>query len=110
MDLIIDGKTTDLSLTPEGIVQEIIQNVKTIISTVKGSVVLDRDFGIDSNLIDCTSVSGKSKLMIYIIESLQELEPRVEINSIDFIQDEENADEGIFFPKLEVHIKDEYIA
>lgn len=109
MNLTIDGGNIDFTLTPQKTVLEIIQNIKVIISTIKGSVVLDRGFGIDSELIDCTSISGKGKLMIYIIESLQEFEPRVEINSIDFIQDKENADKGIFFPKLEVHIKDEYI-
>ncbi len=110
MNLTIDGENFDFTLTPQETVFEIIQNIKTIISTVKGSVVLDRGFGIDGELIDCTSVSGKSKLMIYIIESLQEFEPRVEVVSIDFAEDRENIDKGIFFPKLEVYIKDEYIS
>ena len=41
----------DVNFSPKGI-EEIIQNVQTIVTTEKYSVPLDRDFGINMNLVD----------------------------------------------------------
>ena len=41
-----------LNFKPDSVQVEVLQNVKTILTTAKGSVPLDRDFGINTYLID----------------------------------------------------------
>ena len=43
---------SEIVLFPENVLIEIIQNIKTILTTLQGTVPLDRDFGIDGTLID----------------------------------------------------------
>lgn len=102
--------SNNITLTPKNVVEEIIQNINIIVTTVQGNVPLDRKFGIDGEIIDAQAIKGKSKLMIYILESVQDFEPRAEVTSIDFIPDIESIGKGRLIPKLEVRIKDEYIS
>lgn len=108
--MFITVDSNNITLTPKNFVEEIIQNVNVIASTVIGSVPLDRKFGISGEIIDTSSVKGKSKLMIYLLESVQDFEPRIEVMAIDFIEDVKSAEKGTLIPRLEVRIKDEYIS
>lgn len=108
--MIITVNSDNITLTPRNIVEEIIQNINIIVTTVMGNVPLDRKFGIDGKIIDDSSISGKGKLMISIIESIQDFEPRVEVTAVDFEENYEKAKDGMLIPKLEVKIKDEYIS
>ncbi len=107
--MIITVDSEDITLTPENLAEEIIQNVNIIAATVAGNVPLDRKFGIAGEIIDASTIRGKSKLMIYLLESIQDYEPRIEVVAIDFIEDAEKAERGTLIPRLEVRIKDEYI-
>ena len=42
----------DVDFNPASVVAEVLQNVRTILSTRKGSVPLDRDFGISWEYLD----------------------------------------------------------
>ncbi len=108
MYITVDSK--NITLTPKNLIEEITQNVSVIVSTVMGNVPLDRKFGISGEIIDTSSVKGKSKLMIYLLESVQDFEPRIEVTAVDFIEDIKSAAEGTLIPRLEVRIKDEYIS
>ncbi len=105
----ITANSNNITLTPKNYVEEIIQNVNVIVTTVMGNVPLDRKFGINGKIIDDSSIQGKSRLAISILESIQDFEPRIEVISIDFEENIEKVGEGILTPKLEVKIKDEYI-
>lgn len=107
--MFITVDSNNINLMPENYVEEIIQNIKVIVTTVIGNVPLDRKFGINGNVIDAAQPKGKSMLTINILESVQDYEPRVEISGIEFIEDVKGAEKGILIPKLEVKIKDEYI-
>ena len=108
--MFITADSNNITLTPKNIAEEIIQNVNVIVSTVMGNVPLDRKFGISGEIIDTSSVKGKSKLMIYLLESVQDFEPRIEVTAIDFIEDIKSTEKGTLIPRLEVRIKDEYIS
>ena len=108
--MFITADSNNITLTPKIIAEEIIHNVNVIVSTVMGNVPLDRKFGISGEIIDTSSVKGKSKLMIYLLESVQDFEPRIEVTAIDFIEDIKSAEKGTLIPRLEVRIKDEYIS
>ena len=102
--------SSNITLTPKNFSEEIIQNVNVIVTTIMGNVPLDRKFGISGEIIDTSSVKGKSKLMIYLLESVQDFEPRIEVTAVDFIEDIKSAEKGTLIPRLEVRIKDEYIS
>ena len=50
--LVVDTGQQAINFAPATVADEIEQNVRMIISTPKGTVALDRDFGIDYDLVD----------------------------------------------------------
>lgn len=86
---------------PESLEQEIIQNVNMIISTTKGSVPLDRNFGISSEYIDLPIEIAKARYSADIVEQIEAYEPRCTVISVSFEQDDI---EGILKPKVKVRL------
>ena len=52
MQIDVSARLEGIDFAPKDILTEIIQNVRTIISTTQFSVPLDRRFGIDGTVID----------------------------------------------------------
>ena len=93
--------TNDFSWQPETELEEIIQNVRTILTTRRGSVPLDRSFGIDTALIDLPVTVIKGRLTTEIIEAVERFEPRVEVKEVKFAGD---AADGAVYPVVKVVI------
>lgn len=89
---------------PSDIATEVLQNVRTIISTPKYSVPLDRNFGIDFSVLDQPMQVAQAKLADDIIRAVNDYEPRAEITSISFSAD----NDGILIPKVMVKLDDQY--
>ena len=87
--------TGPIQFAPENELEEIFQNVRTILSTPKGSVPLDREIG-----IDLSYPVAEAKLTTEIIAAVKRYEPRVSITAISFTGD---AD-GKLKPVVEVRI------
>ena len=86
----VGQQSIDVDFAPEG-VMEILQNVRTILATRKGSVPLDRDFGISWDNVD-QSLPAAKMLM------------RSEVTSVDFAEDVEGAMDGVLKPIVTVQI------
>lgn len=99
MNYLIDPLTT-IDFSPDTEIKEILQNVKTILTTIKGSVPLDRDFGIDGSYVDKPMPVARARLSSEIMKAVQKYEPRVTITSISFSGNQD----GILVPKVEVRI------
>lgn len=99
MNYLIDLEEA-INFSPQSEVEEILQNVRTILSTIKGSVPLDRDFGIDSSYVDAPMPVAKAKLASEIMSAVQKYEPRATITSIDFTGEMD----GVLKPRIEVRI------
>ena len=82
--------------------EEVLQNVRTIISTIKYEIPLDRDFGIDGDVIDMPMQQAQAKLTQEIFRAVRQYEPRAVIESISFSGDES----GKLTPTLEVSIRE----
>lgn len=93
--------TNDFSWQPTTEAEEIIQNVRTILTTRRGSVPLDRAFGIDTALIDLPVTAIKGRLTTEIIEAVERFEPRVEVKEVKFVGD---AADGAVYPVVKVVI------
>ncbi|WP_432643627.1 hypothetical protein [Acidaminococcus sp.] len=97
---IVDGNPATVDFAPRGLVEEVLQNVRTILSTVKYSVPLDREFGVSGSVVDLPMPQAKAMLSGEIFAAVKRYEPRAIIQSIDF-SGEEN---GKLVPALEVRI------
>lgn len=90
----------NIDFAPKNEILEILQNVRTILSTVKFSVPLDRDFGIDASLLDKPILEAKAKISSEIILALKKYEPRVKVEEITFSGDMD----GKLQPKVQVNL------
>lgn len=96
----VDGRpAATIDFNPSTLVTEVLQNVKTILSTVKYSVPLDRDFGIGGDAVDMP-MQQAAMLSGEIFAAIRRYEPRAMIQSIKFSGDES----GKLIPILEVRI------
>ena len=84
--------------------QEIIQNVKMIITTIKGSVPLDREFGVSATFLDAPTPAAQVRLRTEIIEAIRQYEPRVNVTKVLFVQSAEEHLQGRLIPKVEVEV------
>ncbi len=98
--LIKANQTAAIDFAPSTVVEEVIQNVRTILTTIKYSVPLDREFGIHGAVIDLPVNVAKAKMTNEIFQGIRHYEPRAVIESISF----EGEQTGRLIPTVEVSI------
>ena len=91
---------TDWQIKPKTEVEEVLQNVLTIILTPKYSVPLDREFGISGNILDAP-INSQSRLTAEIAEAIKKYEPRARLQGITFGG---SLADGELNPKVRVEI------
>ena len=96
------GETPPLNLAPATLAEEVLQNVRMLISTVKYSVPMDREFGIDGAVIDRPVNIAKAHLSNEIFRAVRRYEPRAVIESIEFNGDES----GKLTPTIKIQISE----
>lgn len=74
----------DVSFQPSSEREEILQNVRTILATRKGSVPLDRDLGLSWEHLDKPYPVARSLMTAAVIEAVESYEPRVRVESVEF--------------------------
>ena len=60
-----------VDFSPQDEITEILQNVQTIMATTKGSVPLDRDFGVSADYVDKPMAKAKAMLAAEIIQKVR---------------------------------------
>ena len=103
--LITYSQLNEIKILPENEFEEIAQNIKTILSTVKNSVPLDRDFGIDKKILDLPIGIAQAKITAAVVVAINKFEPRVRVKRV-FYSDSNSAD-GQLTPNVEVTIVQE---
>ena len=78
------SETSEIKIGAEGL-EEIIQNVKVILSTPKGSVVLDREFGVEG-FLDDPQPEAKIRFEINAIDAIEKYEKRVKVKYVKWKQ------------------------
>lgn len=97
----------EVDFAPASEVEEILQNIRTILATRIGSVPLDRDLGLTWEHIDKPLPVAKSLQMAAIIEAIQEHEPRARVERVEFEDNGTDAMEGVLTPRVIVLIGNE---
>lgn len=96
------GETPPINFAPATLAEEVMQNVRMIISTIKYSVPMDREFGIEGAILDRPVNVAKAHLTNEIFRAVRRYEPRAVIESIDFDGDES----GRLTPSIKVQISE----
>ena len=92
-----------INFAPSTTREEVIQNVRTLINTIKWSIPLARDVGISGDVIDMPILQAKARLSQEIFDVISTYEPRAVIQKIDF-----DADlSGRLTPKISITINEQ---
>lgn len=78
----LTAKTPEINFWPSSVIEEILQNVNTIIGTTIYSVPLFRQFGVDVSFVDEPTPLVKAKLVAEISEKVEKYEPRVLVEEV----------------------------
>ena len=81
---------------------EILQNVRTILMTPKGSQQMDRNFGMDMSYIDMPMNLVINQLISSAMVALSEYEPRAQLEDIKF--DISNAMDGGLIATVKLNV------
>lgn len=86
-----------IDFAPSNLIVEVAQNIYNLLSTVKYSVPLDRNFGLSIKEIDQPINLVQAKLRAEIMEAIARYEPRFEVQSITFKATQEG---GALYPVI----------
>ena len=95
----------DIDFGPSSVLKEILQNVRTILTTIINSVPLDRELGLDATMLDDPTPVGMARLTADIFEKVPRFEPRVKVKKVFFNPSEADALNGIIRPTVRVVIR-----
>lgn len=101
MEYTISGALDKINFSPGSRTEEIVQNVKTLLSTRRGSVPLDRALGVDMRAVDAPMQRAAAAFRVEIVEALRRFEPRCRVVRVDI---DGEADTGALMPKVVVRI------
>lgn len=71
--------------------EEIVQNVRTILSTIRMTAPLARELGIDGTIIDEPIEIAKVRLTSAVVAAIIEGEPRASVTEVQFVEDHSAA-------------------
>ncbi len=94
------GGLSDITLNETDTVKSILQNIKIILATRRGSVPLYREFGLSHEMVDRPINVAKALLVSEIREAVETFEPRAEVVGVSF----ETPEPGVLVPTVEVNV------
>ncbi|MBE6101609.1 MAG: hypothetical protein E7200_05860 [Selenomonas ruminantium] len=102
--MIIDvtAEMKDINFVPASEYEEILQNVRTIINTLKKTVPMDREFGINGEIIDMPIAAAQAKITGEIVAAVSKYEPRAKVVSVSY---EGKETDGQLLPTVRIRIQ-----
>ena len=82
------------------------QEIRMVLATRKGSVPLDRDFGLSWDHVDRPMGEAMQYMVAEIGQQLERYVPRIRVRDISFSSND--AVEGQLIPRVTVEIREEY--
>lgn len=104
MELLVSTLPKDLVISPDSRYEEIAQNVRMILTTPKGSVPLDRDFGLDFKVLDQPTSRAQALLSAEIITQVSRYEPRANVTKVDWENFPDEAGDGHLIPRVSLRV------
>lgn len=101
MRVTITPDGTPLDPAPATTTDEIAQNIRVLLETVKYDVPLAREMGIDADYLHKPQPVAETLLYQSIADAIDTYEPRAELVGIEYTED---AESGAIMPVVEVEI------
>lgn len=99
----VSSEPGNIRLNEPDRVKSILQNIGIILSTRRGSIPLYRNFGTSwENFVDRPVHIMKALAFAEMREAIQTYEPRAELLSINFLQDQSDSGHIIFTAEVEI--------
>ncbi len=86
--------------------KDILQSLRTLFSITAGTVVLDRDFGIATNMLSLPMEIAMNEFSVEATEKVDRYEPRVIVDEVTW--DKSDFAQGILTPVISVSENDGY--
>ena len=106
MKIDVSAGLAGINFSPQSIAEEVIQNMRCILATRKGSVPFDRAFGVSWDMLDRPLPVAKAMMIAAVVEAVQEYEPRAEVRGVRFNADSNAAMEGVLDPVVTIEINE----
>ena len=81
---VLASQNDEINFAPANIIEEITQNVRTICTTTKYSVPMDRVFGVDTAMLDRPTPKAMASLQAELIQAIKKYEPRCKVKRVSF--------------------------
>lgn len=95
-------ESTALELGVPDTVKSVLQAIKIILTTPKGTVPMYRDFGVNMDFLDLPAPGAEQRARMEIREAIEAWEPRARVVSITFSR--EGQQSGTLIPTVEVEL------
>ena len=109
MEYTLTADAGAISFAPSSVLEEVLQNVRLILATRRGSVPLDRAFGVSWDFIDDPLPVARAKFLAEAAEAIGKYEPRAKLLGVDWGRDASAALDGILKPSVRISV-DEALA
>ena len=73
-----------IDFAPGNIIEEVVQNVRTICTTPKYSVPMDRLFGVNAVMVDRPTPKAMAEIQAELIQAIRKYEPRCKVKKVMF--------------------------
>ena len=110
MKIDVSAGMSGINFSPQSTAEEVIQNVRCILATRKGSVPFDRTFGVSWGMLDKPLPVAKAMMIAAVVEAVQEYEPRAEVRGVRFDADADAAMEGRLNPIVTIEIREDEVS
>lgn len=97
----VDAVLNGVDFSPSSATEEILQNVRTILTTPRGTVPLLREFGVSREILDEPLPTAQAKYTAEIINAVEKWEPRAKVTHVKYSGD---GQEGKMAAKVQVKI------
>ena len=87
-------------------VESVLQQVRMVLTTIKGTVPLDRTFGLIMTFLDRPLPHAMAEYTGEVIAEVQTQVPGVTVYKVEFKPDESGAMDGRLYPVVTVTIKE----
>lgn len=92
MQLDVTTRQQGINLAPASELEEIAQNVRMILTTLKKTVPMDREFGVDGELIDLPVAAAQARMTAEIVDAVHRYEPRARAMSVSYEGSEQDGE------------------
>lgn len=88
--IMISTENSNINYEPKNKIEDVIRNVYVILCVFKEEQPLNRDFGIDSTLIDKNFKVVENRIMSHLLDVFRKYEPRAILKNVRLYLKEDN--------------------